>query len=86
MSSTHAEMTHPERQRLCYRMDGQEGHDSNGHHISADNWHSTQTPKDGSRIPVPCPQSIIDYSMFMGGVHVDRGDQVRQLQNPVQKN
>ena len=31
--------------------------------------------KDGSRIPVPCPQSIIDYNMFMGGV--DRGDQVR---------
>ena len=24
--------------------------------------------KDGTRIPVPCPQSIIDYNMFMGGV------------------
>ena len=31
--------------------------------------------KDGTRIPVPCPQSIIDYNMFMGGV--DRGDQLR---------
>ena len=31
--------------------------------------------KDGSRIPVPCPLSIIDYNNFMGGV--DRGDQVR---------
>ena len=31
--------------------------------------------KDGTRIPVPCPQSIIDYNNFMGGV--DRGDQVR---------
>ena len=31
--------------------------------------------KDGTRIPVPCPLSIIDYNNFMGGV--DRGDQVR---------
>ena len=30
--------------------------------------------KDGTRIPVPCPQSIMDYNMFMGGV--DWGDQV----------
>ena len=31
--------------------------------------------KDRTRITVPCPLSIIDYSQFMGGV--DRGDQVR---------
>ena len=31
--------------------------------------------KDGTRITVPCPQSIIDYNQFMGGV--DRGDQIR---------
>ena len=31
--------------------------------------------KDGSRIPVPCPEAIISYNEFMGGV--DRGDQLR---------
>lgn len=31
--------------------------------------------KDGSRISVPCPQSIISYNEHMGGV--DRGDQIR---------
>ena len=31
--------------------------------------------KDGSRIPLPCPQSIISYNEKMGGV--DRGDQLR---------
>ena len=31
--------------------------------------------KDGTRISVPCPTSIVDYNTFMGGV--DRGDQVR---------
>ena len=31
--------------------------------------------KDGSRIPVPCPEAIITYNEFMGGV--DRGDQLR---------
>ena len=31
--------------------------------------------QDGSRIPVPCPQSIILYNAYMGGV--DRGDQLR---------
>ena len=31
--------------------------------------------QDGSRIPVPCTQSIILYSTYMGGV--DRGDQLR---------
>ena len=30
---------------------------------------------DGSRLPVPCPVSIISYNKFMGGV--DRGDQLR---------
>ena len=30
--------------------------------------------QDGSRIPVPCPQSIILYNSYMG---VDRGDQLR---------
>ena len=33
--------------------------------------------KDGSRILVPCPQSIIEYNSFMGGV--DRGDQILLL-------
>ena len=31
--------------------------------------------QDGSRVPVPCPQSIISYNAYMGGV--DRGDQLR---------
>ena len=31
--------------------------------------------RDGSCIPVPCPESIIDYNRYMGGV--DRGDQLR---------
>ena len=31
--------------------------------------------RDGSRIAVPCPQSIAMYNMFMGGV--DRNDQLR---------
>ena len=31
--------------------------------------------QDGSRIPVPCPQSIILYNTYMGGV--DIGDQLR---------
>ena len=31
--------------------------------------------EDGSRVPVPCPQAIISYNEFMGGV--DRGDQLR---------
>ena len=31
--------------------------------------------QDGSRIPVTCPESIINYNEFMGGV--DRGDQLR---------
>lgn len=30
---------------------------------------------DGSRIPVSCPESIIVYNAYMGGV--DRGDQIR---------
>ena len=31
--------------------------------------------QDGSRIPVPCPQSIILHNTYMGGV--DRGDQLQ---------
>ena len=31
--------------------------------------------KDGSRVPVECPDSIILYNKYMGGV--DRGDQLR---------
>ena len=36
--------------------------------------------KDGTRISVPCPLSIIDYNMYMG--QVDRGDQVRAAAVP----
>ena len=35
--------------------------------------------KDGSRISIPCPESIISYNRFMGGV--DRGDQLRGYYN-----
>ena len=47
-------------------------------------WSTTSQPdvdsvlrqrKDGSRISVPCPLSIMEYNNFMGGV--DRGDRVR---------
>ena len=31
--------------------------------------------RDGSRIPVPCPESVVQYNTYMGGV--DRGDQLR---------
>ena len=31
--------------------------------------------RDGSRIPVTCPESMLQYNAYMGGV--DRGDQVR---------
>ena len=31
--------------------------------------------KDHSRTPIPCPESIILYNKYMGGV--DRGDQLR---------
>ena len=31
--------------------------------------------RDGTRIQVPCPEPIITYNRFMGGV--DRGDQLR---------
>ena len=35
--------------------------------------------RDGSRIPVTCPDSIIQYNAYMGGV--DRGDQLRGYYN-----
>lgn len=35
----------------------------------------TRKQRDGSTIEVPCPESIISYNKFMGGV--DRGDQLR---------
>lgn len=35
--------------------------------------------KDGTRISVPCPEAIIIYNRYMGGV--DRGDQVRGYYN-----
>ena len=35
--------------------------------------------RDGSRIPVPFPESIIDYNRYMGGV--DRGDQLCSYYN-----
>ena len=35
--------------------------------------------KDGTRISVPCPESIIIYNRYMGGV--DRGDQLRGYYN-----
>ena len=34
-----------------------------------------QRQKDHSRTPIPCPESIILYNKYMGGV--DRGDQLR---------
>ena len=47
-------------------------------------WSTTSQPestnvlrrqKDGSRISVPCPMSVLDYNTYMGSI--DRGDQVR---------
>ena len=35
--------------------------------------------KDGTRVSVPCPESIITYNRYMGGV--DRGDQLRGYYN-----
>ena len=35
--------------------------------------------RDGTRITLPCPASIISYNAFMGGV--DRGDQLRGYYN-----
>lgn len=35
--------------------------------------------KDGTRISVPCPEAIIIYNRYMGGV--DRGDQLRGYYN-----
>ena len=37
--------------------------------------HVLRRQLDGTRIPVPCPESIISYNKYMGGV--DRGDQLR---------
>ena len=34
-----------------------------------------QKTQDGSRISVPCPQAVLQYNTYMGGV--DRGDQLR---------
>ena len=31
--------------------------------------------KDGTRLSVPCPEAILTYNQYMGGV--DRGDQLR---------
>ena len=46
-----------------------------------------QQQKDHSCTPIPCPESIILYNKYMGGV--DRGDQLRryvlQLQDKEQK-
>ena len=39
--------------------------------------------QDGSRIPVTCPESIICYNDYMGGV--DRGDQLRGYYNKNKK-
>ena len=56
-------------------MDGPEGGD--GHVVCQPAGVGTvlRRLQDGSRIPVPCPESIISYNKFMGGV--DRGDQLR---------
>lgn len=40
-----------------------------------DNGAVLRKQQDGTRISVPCPQAIISYNEFMGGV--DRGDQLR---------
>ena len=40
-----------------------------------DNGAVLRKQQDGTRISVPCPQAIINYNEFMGGV--DRGDQLR---------
>lgn len=42
------------------------------------NKHSTvlRKKKDGTRVPVPCPEAMVAYNMYMGGV--DQGDQARQ--------
>ena len=41
----------------------------------SDAGHVLRRQLDGTRIPVPCPESIISYNKYMGGV--DRGDQLR---------
>ena len=35
--------------------------------------------RDGSRLSVPCPESVLTYNKYMGGV--DRGDQLRGYYN-----
>ena len=40
-----------------------------------DNGAVLRKQQDGTRISVPCPQAIISYNEFMGGV--DQGDQLR---------
>ena len=40
----------------------------------SDAGHVLRRQLDGTRIPVPCPESIISYNQYMG---VDRGDQLR---------
>ena len=55
------------------------------HHTADDNWYSPSEAKgwipDSSAMP--CPEAIISYNEFMGGV--DRGDQLRGSTAAVRK-
>ena len=63
------------RQSHSLRLVGQEGGHNAVNHFTANSCWYSPSQKDGSQISVPCPQAIMSYNVYMGGV--DRGDQLR---------